>query len=149
MHFCVFAARTYGRFSSPRKIGLNWFIPAFVNSSVGSSWGTTGLDGTNVCPCFLTKKSMNCWRISLAERMPASTGNAGPELTSGRSGRKLRYDPGNLSETDPMSIRACLAALLLLIGLAGPAPADAAPGPAANNNQADDAAAIGVLACVG
>jgi len=48
-----------------------------------------------------------------------------------------------------MSIRACLAALLLLIGLAGPAPADAAPGPAANNNQADDAAAIGVLACVG
>src|SRR5882757_5011879 len=65
MHFCVLAARLYGRVSWPRKIGLNWFIPAFVNSSVGSSCGTTGELGTNVCPCFLTKKSMNCWRISL------------------------------------------------------------------------------------
>src|SRR4051794_23164700 len=64
MHFCVFAARVYDRFSSPRKIGLNWFIPALVNSNVGSSCGTTGELGTNVCPCFSTKKSMNCWRIS-------------------------------------------------------------------------------------
>src|SRR5438067_3444111 len=44
-------------------------MPALVNSSVGSSSGTTLLDGTNVWPCFLTKKSMNCWRISLAVRM--------------------------------------------------------------------------------
>ena len=64
MHFCVLAARVYARFSWPRKIGLNWFIPALVNSSVGSSCGTTGELGTNVWPCFCTKKSMNCWRIS-------------------------------------------------------------------------------------
>ena len=49
--------------------GLNWFMPALANSSVGSSCGTTGDDGTNVCPCFLQKKSMNCWRISLADGM--------------------------------------------------------------------------------
>src|SRR5438552_12085119 len=72
MHFCVFAARTYGRFSRPKKIGLNWFMPAFVKRSVGSSCGTTGLDGTNVWPCFFTKKSMNCWRISFAENMQTS-----------------------------------------------------------------------------
>src|SRR5262249_6557367 len=44
---------------------LNWFMPALVNSNVGSSCGTTGDDGTNVWPCFFTKKSMNCCRISL------------------------------------------------------------------------------------
>src|SRR5438874_3295081 len=64
MHFCVFATRGHGAVACPRKIGLNWFIPALVNSSVGSSCGTTGELGTNVCPCFSTKKSMNCWRIS-------------------------------------------------------------------------------------
>src|SRR5215468_4372130 len=50
----------------PRKIGLNWFIPAFVNSSVGSSTGTHGEDGTNVCPSVLEglpwKNSMNVRR---------------------------------------------------------------------------------------
>src|SRR5437868_14911567 len=69
MHFWVFAARGYGGFWVPRKYGLNWFMPALVNKSVGSSCGTTGLDGTNVWPCFFTKKSMNCWRISLAVSM--------------------------------------------------------------------------------
>ena len=64
MHFCVFTARVYARFSWPRKIGLNWFMPALVKSNVGSSCGTTGDDGTKVCPCRCTKKSMNCWRIS-------------------------------------------------------------------------------------
>src|SRR3712207_2205633 len=64
MHFWVLTARVYARFSVPRKIGLNWFIPAFVNSRVGSSCGTTGELGTNVCPCRSTKKSMNCRRIS-------------------------------------------------------------------------------------
>src|SRR3954464_2964367 len=63
MHFCVLAARVYSRRSAPRKIGLNWFIPAFVNSSVGSSCGTTGDDGTNVGPCLCSEKSMDCWRI--------------------------------------------------------------------------------------
>src|SRR5713226_3694594 len=69
MHFCVFAARLYGRVPVARKTSLNWFMPALVNSSVGSSQGTTLDDGTNVWPCFLTKKSMNCWRISLAVTM--------------------------------------------------------------------------------
>src|SRR5437588_4855209 len=65
MHFCVSAARLYGREPVPRKTSLNWFMPALVNSSVGSSKGTTLLDGTAVWPCFLQKKSMNCWRISV------------------------------------------------------------------------------------
>jgi hypothetical protein len=30
----------------PRNIGLNWFIPALVNSKVGSLWGTTEEEGT-------------------------------------------------------------------------------------------------------
>src|SRR5580700_9459172 len=44
-------------------------MPALAKSSVGSSSGTTGDDGTKVWPCFCTKKSMNCWRISLAVSM--------------------------------------------------------------------------------
>ena len=32
----------------PRKMGLNWFMPALANNSVGSSWGTTGLAAQNV-----------------------------------------------------------------------------------------------------
>ena len=34
-------ARVYSRFSRPRKTSLNWFIPALVNSSVGSLAGTS------------------------------------------------------------------------------------------------------------
>ena len=30
----------------PKKIALNWFIPAFVKSSVGSDSGTTDDEGT-------------------------------------------------------------------------------------------------------
>src|SRR4030081_3916802 len=44
-------------------------MPALVNSSVGSSSGTTLDDGTKVWPCFLQKKSMNCWRISVEVSM--------------------------------------------------------------------------------
>src|SRR6267378_3748167 len=69
MHFCVLATRGWGGFSVPRKYGLNWFMPALVNSSVGSSSGTTLDDGTKVWPCFLQKKSMNCWRISVEVSM--------------------------------------------------------------------------------
>src|SRR5687767_14961023 len=64
MHFCVLTTRFHAARCWPRKYGLNWFMPAFVNSSVGSSCGTTGELGTNVCPCRCTKKSMNCRRIS-------------------------------------------------------------------------------------
>src|SRR5947209_74142 len=63
MHFCVLATRDHGAFSCPRKYGLNWFIPAFVNRSVGSPCGTTDELGTNTCPWRWTKKSMYCWRI--------------------------------------------------------------------------------------
>ena len=41
----------------PRKIGLNWFMPALANSSVGSACGTTLLLGTGVCP-LVSKNSM-------------------------------------------------------------------------------------------
>src|SRR5271166_5180888 len=48
----------------PVKTFLNWTMPAFVNISVGSFRGTSGLDGTCSCP-FLRKKSMKVPRISL------------------------------------------------------------------------------------
>src|SRR6185369_12319781 len=54
-----------GRLSKPRKTSLNWFIPALVKSSVGSSPGTTGLDGTTVWP-FDAKKLRNVERMSAA-----------------------------------------------------------------------------------
>ena len=39
----------------PRKIGLNWFMPALVKRSVVSSaGGMTGFAGQNVC-CFGTR----------------------------------------------------------------------------------------------
>src|SRR5438445_6093591 len=66
MHFWLLTARLYGRVPVPRNTSLNWFMPALVNISVGSSSGTTLDDGTNVWPCFRTKKSMNCCRMSLA-----------------------------------------------------------------------------------
>ena len=60
MHFCELAARFSGASGPvgsawPRKIGLNWFMPALVNSNVGSSSGTEGELGTNVCACFFAK----------------------------------------------------------------------------------------------
>src|SRR5256885_1308725 len=50
MHFWLSTARWYGRVPVPRKTSLNWFMPAFVNRSVGSSSGTTPLDRTAVWP---------------------------------------------------------------------------------------------------
>src|SRR5258705_4780732 len=74
MHFWVSAARvslpgtapahllTSGRFW-PRKMGTNWFMPAFVNNRFGES-GMRLDEGTMVCS-FDLKKSRNDWRISL------------------------------------------------------------------------------------
>src|SRR5688572_1945137 len=73
MHFCVsaarvsFAGRAPAHFEtsgarSPRKIGTNWFMPAFVKSRPGES-GMREADGTIVWPC-LAKKSRKLWRIS-------------------------------------------------------------------------------------
>lgn len=36
-----------------------WFMPALAKSSVGSSWGTTGLDFQKVCSCLSVKNEMN------------------------------------------------------------------------------------------
>src|SRR6266568_2849334 len=97
-------------------------MPALVNKSVGSSCGTTGEDGTNVWPCFSQKKSMNCWRISLAlgmktpqkskpygrlwgficrlrhaehlvQRHPALAGHAGAIFVLRRKDGRLAFDP--------------------------------------------------------
>src|SRR5436190_19652304 len=54
-HLLTSAAR------SPRKMGTNWFMPAFVKSRFGES-GMSDELGTMVC-CFSRKKSRNCWRI--------------------------------------------------------------------------------------
>src|SRR5206468_8370526 len=65
MHFCDDVARVYSRFSRPRNTSLNWFIPALVKRSVGSSPGTSGELATMRWPCrskYLRKDA----RISLA-----------------------------------------------------------------------------------
>src|SRR3546814_20298838 len=57
----------------PRKMGLNWFMPALVKSSVGSSYGKTGDDGTKRCSARDTKKSTNVERMrSLGHSMGRS-----------------------------------------------------------------------------
>ena len=48
----------------PRKMGLNWFMPAFANRSVGSLWGTTLEDGTAVWP-LVSKNSTKVERTRL------------------------------------------------------------------------------------
>src|ERR1700730_11537534 len=44
-HFCTEVARLCSGMLSPRKYGLNWFMPALASSSVGSE-GISELDGT-------------------------------------------------------------------------------------------------------
>jgi len=39
----------------PRKMGLNWFIPALVKRSVGSERGAQGEEGTEVWALVLVK----------------------------------------------------------------------------------------------
>src|SRR3954466_5824942 len=94
MHFCVLTARVYVRRSVPRKMGLNLFIPALVNSSVGSSCGTTGDDGTNVWPCRWTKKSMNCWRI-WAEVMVKKPAKGAGLFTERQNGQGMGRSSGD------------------------------------------------------
>src|SRR6185503_9278821 len=67
MHFCEVVARVYARFSRPRNASLNWFMPALVKSSVGSSPGTSEELDTMVCP-WRWKYSRKLRRMSL-ERM--------------------------------------------------------------------------------
>ena len=68
MHFCELAARlsldmAVPSWQRPRKSGLNWFMPALMKSSVGSSCGTTGDEGQRVCAAFFSKKSTKVSRI--------------------------------------------------------------------------------------
>src|SRR6266481_865689 len=64
MHFCVSATRGgfHCGFCWPRKIGTNWFMPAFVKSRFGAS-GRSDDDGTMVC-FFSRKKSRKDCRVS-------------------------------------------------------------------------------------
>lgn len=57
----VSLARELSGLTVPRKMDLNWFMPAFAKSRVGSSRGTTVLDGTTSC-CLLLKKSRKAAR---------------------------------------------------------------------------------------
>src|SRR5688572_20936521 len=63
MHFCVVVARLYARVSRPRNTSLNWFMPALVNNSVGSSCGTSDELGTMRWP-FRSKNLRNEARTS-------------------------------------------------------------------------------------
>src|ERR1022692_3621529 len=91
MHFCDVVARVYGRLSKPRNTSLNWFIPAFVNSSVGSSPGTTGDEATMVWP-LASKNFRKVERISAAF-IPALSGGrawAKPWRANSAIGRATR-----------------------------------------------------------
>ena len=57
-----------GSLLAPEKESLNWFMPAFVKSSVGSSAGTSEEDATRVCP-FSSKNDRNVSR-TLREVQP-------------------------------------------------------------------------------
>jgi len=57
-------ARCQGALSLPRKMSLNWFMPALVNIRVGSFLTTIGADGTMAWP-FDAKKSRNFCLVSL------------------------------------------------------------------------------------
>ena len=50
-----------------KKRSLNWFIPAFVNKSVGSLAGTSEEECTRRCP-LVSKKRKNSSRISFPVR---------------------------------------------------------------------------------
>ena len=78
MHFCVSAARVSvpgtapahlltSAARSPRKMGTNWFMPAFVKRRFGES-GMSDELGTMVC-FFSRKKSRNDWRICVLVSM--------------------------------------------------------------------------------
>src|SRR4029453_19619458 len=46
VHFWTLVARRKSGLTSPRKYGLNWFMPALASSRVGSL-GISGLEGTS------------------------------------------------------------------------------------------------------
>ena len=70
---------------------MNCTIPALVKSSVGSFAGTSGLEGTRVCP-FDSKYSMNLRRISLVRMDPwlRRAGLAGARRTNYKDTKEPR-----------------------------------------------------------
>src|SRR5690606_12599328 len=60
----VSATRGCDARASPRKISLNWFMPALVNINVGSFLITTGAEGT-IWWFLSLKKAKKASRISL------------------------------------------------------------------------------------
>src|SRR5438046_2245649 len=110
MHFCVSATRggVHSGFCCPRKIGTNWFMPAFVKSRFGAS-GSSDADGTMVC-CFSRKKSRKDWRISAAVMRRESQGTARnfqmEMLLFRRHSRRQVMEPGGQK-----TIRARIAAI--------------------------------------
>ncbi len=68
----------------PRKMGLNWFMPALVKRSVGSLCGTTEDEGTMAWPLF-SKNSRKVSRTFWPVQPPG-----GPSAAiSGRGAREL------------------------------------------------------------
>src|ERR1700761_8191666 len=92
MHFCEVVARVYGRLSKPRNTSLNWFMPAFVNSRVGSSPGTTGDEATMVWP-FDSKNFRKVERISAAFIPALSGGHAVVSPGRAAGARRGRAEP--------------------------------------------------------
>ena len=50
-HFCDVVMRFHGSVPLPRNMSLNWFMPAPVNSSVGSLAGTSESEAITLWPC--------------------------------------------------------------------------------------------------
>src|SRR4051812_24824062 len=101
MHFWLEAARVKGRTSLPVKTSLNGTMPAFVNISVGSFWGTMGALGHTSWP-LLRKNSRNEARTSDAVFMMRgirfSTRKARAFRAIARGGHRFRGDRGDRSE---------------------------------------------------
>src|SRR4051812_35473345 len=97
MHFWVSAVRggSQAGFCCPRKIGTNWFMPAFVKSRLGES-GRSDADGTIVCS-FSRKKSKKDWRISAAvmainsEWNDSATADNQPQSFRSRPARRREF----------------------------------------------------------
>src|SRR5471032_2576676 len=99
MHFCDVVARVYGLLSKPRNTSLNWFMPAFVKSSVGSSPGTTGDEATMVWP-LASKNFRNVERISAAFIPALSGGRADDGRAAGGRRRRMSREAVDYNRRD-------------------------------------------------
>src|SRR5262245_13532116 len=88
-HFWQVAARVKSSFTLPRKWSLNWFIPAGVKSTEGSSRGTSKSLGRRVQP--LDSKNARYFSRSSSVFMEAYAAQEqkGPPLETKDSGRTI------------------------------------------------------------